>query len=77
MVTAQFNEVRYDMIQLLPVLRGRVRFHLSVTLLLGVFSLLSETSAQTLAFPGALGYGEYATGGRGGTVVSRYHAAGG
>lgn len=64
---------RYNTRMPFQVLAGKYRLAVQqLLLLLGVFLLFvaQSTSAQTLAFPGAQGFGQNATGGRNGTV---YH----
>ena len=43
--------------------------HKAVLIALLIFSTVVNVTAQAVAFPGAEGYGKYATGGRGGTVL--------
>src|SRR5579863_9828851 len=70
MVPRSVPAVNYGLNLAMPFLAHRVCRHV-FCLSFGVLSLwASHATAQTLAFPGAMGFGEYATGGRAGTV---YH----
>jgi hypothetical protein len=56
--------------QILPARTGRRCFHAFGLVLLAALISVSGAPAQTPAFPGALGFGQYASGGRTGVV---YH----